>query len=45
LPLKDPRLREAMGLYVVPVPGFAEQPDETGLLDGMSRGSGEAIGE
>jgi hypothetical protein len=45
LPLKDPRLREAMGLYVVPVPGFAEESEETGFLDDMSRGSGEAISE
>ena len=45
LPLKDPRLSEAMGLYVVPVPGLLEVSDETGLLRGMSPGSGEVVDE
>jgi hypothetical protein len=42
LPLRDPRLSEAMGLYVVPVPGLAEEPDGIGLLPGMSRSSGRS---
>jgi hypothetical protein len=34
LPLKDPRLSEALGLYVVPAPELIEAPDETGSLAG-----------
>ena len=39
LPLKDPRLSEALGLYVVPAPELIEAPDETGPLAGLPPGS------
>jgi hypothetical protein len=36
-PVKDPRLRETIGLYLVPVPGAEPKPEESGSTTGPKR--------
>jgi hypothetical protein len=40
-PLKDPRLSEALGLYVVPVPGWDPESSEAGATGLISEGENE----
>lgn len=43
LPLKDPRLSEALGLYVVPVPGMSPPASAPQTTSGITLDAGEAI--
>jgi len=45
LPVKDPRLSEALGLYEIPAPGAMHGPGSAGSLPGPPLDCREGLGE